>query len=149
MPIHGTISWTNISSTPNISGVNANFVNRPCAWDSTRNRLWMLRGDNTNASPPSPPWDMWYITATGLTWIQVTPSAFPSSITANGRTLYSFVYDPVLDRLIMWGGEENVSGTLNYHNDTWVYTVSSNTWTALTTTGGPPAARGGMSMAYD
>jgi hypothetical protein len=56
------------------------------------------------------------------------------------------VYDPEGHRMVTWSGQ-GTGGT--FFNDTWVFDLTTNTWTELTTTGGPPAIRYGAAGVYD
>jgi RHS repeat-associated protein len=63
------------------------------------------------------------------------------------------VYDPLSNRLIVFGGETSGSKPTLF-NDTWVLSYAnglggSSTWTQLHPTGTPPSLRGGHSMVYD
>jgi hypothetical protein len=69
-------------------------------------------------------------------WVQWPP---------RGRADHSAIYDPVRDRAIVFGGEDGKS-----RNDVWVLEFGGEpTWSRLTTSGAPPAARDGHSAIYD
>lgn len=59
-------------------------------------------------------------------WINMTPSLAPSR-----RTGASMVYDTENEKSILFGGLGDEGGNV-YYNDTWVYDVSTNSWTELT-----------------
>ena len=64
-------------------------------------------------------------------WTQISSSGSPAA-----RRGHSMIYDPVRDRMVLFGG---YSGT--YRNDTWQLSLgSAPAWTQLTTTGNPPAS---------
>ena len=77
------------------------------------------------------------------TWNQLTTSGGPP----RDRGWQSAIYDPVARRMVIFGGW---SGSLyNSLNDTWTLDLSTNTWSQVSTTGGPPATRAGHVGVYD
>ena len=81
---------------------------------------------------------------TGLpTWSAVAPAGTPPS----PRSAHAAVYDPVRDRMIVFGGTDQ-SGA--YIGDLWELTLSGTvTWHALSPGGATPAARAGATLVYD
>ena len=85
--------------------------------------------------------DTWaYDPATSI-WTNLNPSG----ILPSARGGQSMVYDPLVHKVIMFGGSA-ASGRLN---DTWAYDPSINGWTNLSPAGVPPLARVGQSMVCD
>lgn len=78
------------------------------------------------------------------------PSATPTTkmIAANPspRMVMGFAYDSESDKVIMFGGQTGVWP--EYDVATWVYDVSTNTWTDMKPDSGPKKNAGG-SLAYD
>lgn len=73
-------------------------------------------------------------------WTEMSPATSPAA-----RTYGWMVYDPVRDRMILFGGsEDQETGTLG---DTWTYDDDADTWTELRIDG--PSPRGWHAMAYD
>ncbi len=97
-----------------------------------RNDVWVLSNANAIGGTPA--------------WTQLTPyGALPPA-----RETQSAVFDPKLDRLMIFGGSSN--GTLV--NDAWVlYNAngmgSQSTWVPLTFNGSAPQARGAATAVYD
>lgn len=60
--------------------------------------------------------------------------------------LMALVYDPALDRTILFGGQINVAFSLS--SKTWAYNEATNSWTQLLPTTSPSPRRG-MGFAYD
>ena len=71
-------------------------------------------------------------------WWPVLPATFPSS-----RSGSSMAYDPVGERLLLFGGLNFTTGTLN---DTWSYTGAG--W-ALVASASGPSARDDFGLSYD
>ena len=63
------------------------------------------------------------------------------------RTFASMIYDPLRNRLLLFGGADE---NQNPYNDVWALPLGGTlTWTQLTPTGGPPDPRSGAFAAYD
>jgi len=75
-------------------------------------------------------------------WTQLAPAGTKPAA-RHGHTL---IYDPVRDRLIVFGGRDVVG----FRNDVWELSLSGTpTWTQLTPSGTPPTARGDATAIYD
>jgi hypothetical protein len=65
-----------------------------------------------------------------------------------GRLAPDVVYDPVQQRMVVFGGQISLGS--GYINDTWTLSLDATpTWTALAPSGGPPAARVASTAVYD
>jgi len=99
----------------------------PCA-----NDVWILDGANGTGS---------------ASWIPITASGtLPTA-----RVYQSGVYDPTTNSMIIFGGNNCSTG---YSNDVWVLSNANGeggtpTWTRLSPSGTPPAARESASAVYD
>ena len=85
--------------------------------------------------------DTWAYNLTLNTWTEKK-----SAIAPQPRDFHSMAYDPVSDRIVLFGGNKGSSSSL--FSDTWTYDYSNNTWTERTTTKAPPP-RFKQSMCYD
>ena len=74
----------------------------------------------------------------GIDWVRRTPAARPSA-----RTDVGLVYDTTRDRVVLYGGRNQVGAGLG---DTWEW--NGNSWTIPNVTGTPPA-KGGIQPVYD
>ncbi len=74
--------------------------------------------------------DLWIYDGQANTWTQRFPANPPSPRSGAG-----LVYDPVADRLLLYGGRVS-SGPVN---ETWAYDYASNAWTNLTSSVAPPS----------
>src|SRR2546422_9901499 len=64
----------------------------------------------------------------------------------SARREASMAYDSRRDRMILFGGFNNITG---YLRDTWTYDIANTTWTNVTPGTMPPGAREGAGMVYD
>jgi hypothetical protein len=98
--------------------------------DAARDRMVVFGGD-TGAGYLD---DVWTLALdSSHTWTQLFPAGTPPA----ARYGHSAVYDAVRDRMLVFGG---MAGSVR--NDVWSLSFSgSPTWTLLTPTGTPPAAR--------
>ena len=77
------------------------------------------------------------------TWTVMNPTTEPSA-----RSSHAMAYDAGADRVILFGGVQNVGGTFVEVNDTWAYDFNTNTWTNRNPAVAP-SPRLGHRMAYD
>ena len=76
-------------------------------------------------------------------WTAQTPTGTPPS----ARAYDSAIYDPVRDRMVVFGGADY---SYPFRNDVWALSLAGTpAWTALTPTGTPPGARAWHSAIYD
>src|SRR5262249_20812171 len=67
-------------------------------YDPVRSRMLVICGNNT-----TPPTDVWQLSLSGTpTWSQLTTIGTPPT----GRAFFSTIYDPIRDRVIMFGGAQ-------------------------------------------
>ncbi|HLP84141.1 MAG TPA: kelch repeat-containing protein [Phycisphaerales bacterium] len=78
----------------------------------------------------------------GATWSQITSVTPPPATGGHAMSL-----DIARDRIVMFGGFTNTSGTFAYSGDTYDFDSATNTWTLRQTSG--PAPRFAHAMAYD
>ena len=77
------------------------------------------------------------------TWTAMNPATEPSA-----RSSHAMAYDSKSDRVIQFGGVQNVGGTFVEVNDTWAYDFNTNTWTNRSPAVAP-SPRLGHRLAYD
>jgi len=87
--------------------------------------------------------DVWALSLTGVpAWTQLAPAGSPPPV----RALPAAIYDPVRDRMVVFGGDGESSPV----NDVWALSLAgSPSWTMLTPSGPPPPARFGHTAVYD
>jgi len=85
--------------------------------------------------------DTWiYDLATGV-WREVITTVRPEA-----RRGHVAVYDPSRDEMVLFGGQ-TLSGT--FFNDTWRFSLATETWSEVNVSGGPPSRRYGLSAILD
>jgi hypothetical protein len=87
--------------------------------------------------------DVWELSLAGTpVWTELTPSGTPPSV----RRFHSAIYDPVRDRMVVFGGYTGDG----YLNDVWALSLAGTpAWTELTPSGTPPHTRYRQSAIYD
>jgi hypothetical protein len=108
-------------------------------YDPVRDRM-LVFGGNTSLYYPE---TVWALSLSGTpTWTQLITTGTPPP----PRHGHVAVYDPVWDRMLVFGGARVDSLT----NDVWaLYLLDTPTWLRLTPSGDPPLARRGASGVYD
>jgi hypothetical protein len=128
--LSGTPSWSMLTPPGQIPRQRWGAA---VVYDPPRQRMVMFGGyvypENERAN------DLWAYSMSGAGgWTRIVPpGASPSA-----RDQATAVYDPVGDRMILFGGEGNV----DLPNDTWQLSLGgSPAWTRLSPTGTPPPGR--------
>jgi hypothetical protein len=108
-------------------------------YDPLRDRMVVFGG---KSAAPGSLNDVWALSLAGRpAWTAVTPAGAPPP----GRTSCSAIYDPVRDRLVLFGGAD-----VTYFNDVWALSLADTpTWTELSPAGTPPIRRHAASAIYD
>ena len=79
-------------------------------------------------------------------WAQLVPSGAPPV----SRAEFTAIYDPIRDRVLIFGGFTNVAGVVTPLNDTWALSLSGTpAWAPLNPAGAPPPARGWHTAIHD
>lgn len=81
----------------------------------------------------------WAYNYANNTWTDLGPKNAPSE-----RASYGMAYDSKRHLAVLFGGFTEQG----YHNDTWIFDPSENSWQELQINGSAPAARGAMGFVY-
>jgi hypothetical protein len=111
-------------------------------YDSARQRLVMFGGYHWTGA--TWPWQMLGDTWEwdGTSWQQHTPATSPPARNQAGMT-----YDPVRERVVLFGGYFNNGSTILNYNDTWEW--DGTTWIQLTPSTTTPSVRRGPLLFFD
>ena len=133
LSLEGTLVWTQL--TPSGTPPRARSAHS-AIYDPVRDRMVVFGGRNSSSVYFN---DVWALSLAGASaWTQLTPSGTPPSPRGN----HSAIYDPVRDRMVVFGGY--------YVNDVWVLSLAgAPAWTQLTPSGTPPSERDGHGAIYD
>lgn len=139
LSLAGTPAWSLLAptGTPPFGSHGATAV-----YDAARERMLVFGGKGWDGTFYREFNDVWALSLAAPAWTQLAPAGTLPS----GRIMHSAIYDPVRDRMIVYGGN-NGGARLG---DVQSLTLSGTpTWSALTPTGTPPAARDGHAGIYD
>jgi hypothetical protein len=112
-------------------------------YDPVRDRVIVFGGVDPIAGFPT---DVWVLSLSGMPrWTRIVPLGAPP----NGRQFACAIYDPVRDRIVVFGGTY-WNGAVEVLNDVWVLPLSGTpVWSPLTPAGTLPPARVNPSAIYD
>jgi hypothetical protein len=133
----GNSGWSAITPT---GGPPAVRFDHSTIYDPVRDRMLVFGGVNAAFAFN----DVWALSLSGTpTWSLLAPLGTPPV----ARFSHSAIYDPVRDRMLVFGGHDHFS---TYFNDVWALSLAGTpTWTQIVPTGTPPVGRDGQSAIYD
>jgi predicted small integral membrane protein len=139
LSLAGTAVWTQLtpSGTPPSERAGHSAIHDP-----VRDRMVVLGGVSDTSSTYALN-DVWSLSLAGTpAWTQLTPSGTPPS----ARGYHTAIYDPVRDRVVVFGGHDLGS----YLNDVWALSLGGTpAWTQLIPSGTPPSPRDWHRAIYD
>lgn len=108
-------------------------------YDPIRNRMVVFGGLEGDDAPSN---DVWTLSLHGdAIWAVLTTSGTPPP----PRYRHSAIYDPVRDRMIVFGGQDH-----RYRREVWALSLGDNpTWSDITPAGISPDERHGHTAIYD
>lgn len=116
-------SWTNLSPGGSVPGIRENHRS---VYDSINDRMLMFAGDDRNDNGTTYYNDTYALSmGTSPSWSQLSPSGTAPS----ARSYHSAIFDPVGDRMIVFGGTNGTSDL----SDVWALTAPDNTAPAQVT----------------
>jgi hypothetical protein len=128
------------------NGVNTGGVAPPpraghlAVWDDHHDRMLVLCGRDESHLPTNTAYAL-QDSADFMNWQRLTPSGSPPS----PRAYAAGIYDPVGDRVLLFGGLDGTGFLADLHQ---LSLSSSPTWSTLSPSGGP-TGRAGASAIYD
>ena len=133
-PINGTWSLLAGSGGP---ALGPRRVTHSAIFDPVRNRTVVFGGGGSTYAN-----DTWVLASNGTQWNPLTTQGTPPS----PRRLHTAVYDPVNDRMLVYGGFDG-----GFLGDVWQLDFQSSpaAWSQLTPGGTAPAGRAGHAAIYD
>ena len=134
--------WVNLTTT----GAPPKRVAGAFVYDSNAEKFILISGINRLFIEPYEYFqDVWTYDYLTNVWTNVTPSINPPSRWESGS-----VYDPVADKTIIFGGMRDLNdGSWGLAaNDTWIFDLTTTTWTQLETVNTPPR-RSHFNMIYN
>jgi galactose oxidase-like protein len=134
-------TWTQLSpagTPPNPRRLHA------AVFDPGRDRM-IVFGGGDDAGFYNDTWALQFVGATGATWSQLAPlGPLPAA-----RADFAMIYDPVGDRILVFGGFDGVSPPASRRSDLWQLSFSGTPQWSLLAPGPGPTARSGHRAAYD
>jgi hypothetical protein len=130
-------SWSQVNPTGILP---SGRLGHSAIYDPVRDRMIVFGGLDGMFQIVS---DVWALSLTDGTWSQLQPSGAPPP----GRRYHTAIYDPVRDRMVVFGGD---GGFGNLLRDTWSLWLSpSPRWERIVPNGSLPTIRYGHSAIYD
>jgi len=135
LSLTGTPTWKLlvIAGTPPSARRGASAI-----YDPVRDRMLVYGG-----AAPSALGDVWALSlGASPAWTQLAPTGSPPP----SRSGHSAIYDPVRDRMVVFGGQTGST----YRNDAWALGLAGTpAWSNVAPSGGPPDPRARHSAIYD
>jgi hypothetical protein len=135
LSLAGTPTWKllAVAGTPPSARRGASAI-----YDPVRDRMLVYGG-----AAPGALGDVWALSlGASPAWSQLAPTGSPPP----SRSGHSAIYDPVRDRMVVFGGQSG----LTYRNDAWALALAGTpAWSNVAPTGGPPDPRARHSAIYD
>jgi hypothetical protein len=129
------------STLPATGGPPAPRYDHSAIYDPVRDRMIVFGGFNNQGYVR----DVWALSLSSVpTWSQIAPASVPTAVSA--RLGHTAIYDPVGDRMVVFGGDDN----LDYgRGETWALLLGgAPTWTRVAPASGPPEQSGHTAI-YD
>jgi FG-GAP-like repeat/FlgD Ig-like domain/Galactose oxidase, central domain/Kelch motif len=143
LDLSGAPTWSSVVplAAPPVSGFSGSSV----VYDPVRDRMLLFGGNSTGAGGPS----------TALSCLALGSSPAWQSLAVSGspppqRGFHTAIYDPVGDRMIVFGGNTGSGSDGLVYDDLWQLTLNEPmTWSQLFPTGTRPGPRYRHGAVYD
>jgi hypothetical protein len=148
LSLAGTPAWAELAptGTPPSDGMD-----RSAIYDPMRDRMVIFGGVSFSGEQGEQyvSYDdgVWALSLSGApAWTELTPAG----TSPGARYGHSAIYDPVRDRMVIFGGVSYSANNCLCYDDVWALSLSgAPAWTELTPTGTLPEARYGQTAIYD
>ena len=151
LPLSGPRQWTKLTT---VGTPPSHRIGHSAIYDPLRDRVLVFGGSDydwqvtgTNPYYNSALNDVWSLSLSGTpTWSPLSPAGTPPI----PRVLHTAIYDPVRDRMVVYGGWGAPGGFTPYISDAWALSLSGTpAWTQILPSGSLPPARYGHAAIYD
>ncbi len=136
LSLSGAPIWTPMVTTGTLPTPRSQHA---AVYDRARDRMIIFGGQHAELLN-----DIWVLSFAGNpAWTEMAPSGTPPS----GRAWSSAIWDPLRDRMVIFGG---YAGSSTQRSDVWTLSCgASEKWTLLSPLGAPPSWRSGHVGIYD
>ncbi len=119
-------------------------------FDPVRNRM-LVFGGSTSDSYYGVQNTTWQLSLAGTpTWKQLAPAGTPPDGLPSGRRALTSVYDPLRDRMVIYGGWDGGYTGAAFLGEAWALELAGDPmWSKLAPAGPTPTQRDAMSAIYD
>lgn len=139
LDLSGVSSWHRLDSA---TGPSARY-GHSAMYDAAHDRLVVFGGE-LDHGPTQYSSETWFFSLTTNTWAPVSKDAAAPEPREGQGTLY----DPLLHRMLMFGGHSETGGR-HFFNDLWAFSLDSLAWQKLEPEGAVPGARSSFGTLYD
>lgn len=139
LSLSGPLEWRQLDTndvSPSVRG------GQSAIYDPAHDRIVMFGGAS---GAPVYLADVWSFSLTSNTWTEL----HPAGAAPGGREGHGAIYDPVLQRMLVFGGHYEAASR-GFWNDLWQLSLDDTpTWTELHPAGPLPGARSAFGTVYD
>lgn len=139
LDLSGTPSWHRLDSS---TGPSTRY-GQSAIYDAAHDRLVVFGGE-LDDWPATFSSEIWFFSLTTNAWAPVAAAGNAPE----GREGQGALYDPLLHRMLVFGGHSETGGR-HFFNDLWTFSLDSLAWTKLEPAGVMPGARSSFGTIYD